>query len=66
MVAPVVEMLKIEARQKEIRVNVINNLNDSFREVFIDKTKTQQILINLLRNAIKFSSRCQKIEVIIS
>ena len=31
VVAPVVEMLKIEARQKEIRVNVINNLNDSFR-----------------------------------
>ena len=56
-----VKILKLQADKKAIRILTTGFKDLGHISVLIDKLRVQQILINLIQNALKFSNRDSKI-----
>lgn len=65
VVQPAVRMLEIEAKSKNIKI-CVHDATRTTSQVLIDKCRTQQILINLIRNSIKFSKRDSSVDITLS
>jgi signal transduction histidine kinase len=52
-------------RNKNIKVSIINDIFDEKYFVYADRSRLNQVLINLLENAIKFSERDTTIDILI-
>ena len=61
-----VKILKLQADKKAIRILTTGFEDLRHISVLIDKLRVQQILINLIQNALKFSNRDSKIVVAVS
>lgn len=58
-------MLRCDASYKRIQLEytLVPTLKDKY--VWIDEVRIQQVLINLIQNAIKFSYRNHKVNIVI-
>lgn len=54
-IADVYGFFKQEAEQKKIKISIIKGLSDNESEIHSDKDKVNAVLINLVKNALKFS-----------
>lgn len=54
VIQPVIQMLEVEAKSQDLQISLFDNRRNT-NDVMIDKIRTQQILMNLIRNSIKFS-----------
>ena len=54
VIRPIVELFYLQTKMQSVEIKLSTNLNDD-RLVLMDKSRTQQVLINLLKNAIKVS-----------
>ncbi len=61
-----VKILKLQADKKAIRILTTGFEDLGHISVLIDKLRVQQILINLIQNALKFSNRDSKIVVAVT
>lgn len=52
-------------RNKNVKVSIINDIFDETYFVYADRSRLNQIIINLLENAIKFSERDSSIDILI-
>ena len=57
-------MLKIQAKHSKVDI-VVEADKISFDHLMIDKLRVQQVLINLLTNAIKFTKSSGSVKVIV-
>ena len=57
--------LREKLRNKNIKVSIINDIFDEAYFVYADRARLNQILTNLLENAIKFSERDSSIDILI-
>jgi len=60
------KILKLQADKKAIRILTTGFEDLGHISVLIDKLRVQQILINLIQNALKFSNRDSKIVVAVT
>ena len=60
-----IDMLTLQADERRIKIKYsgMNNGSDNSMQVMIDKTRVQQILVNLIQNSIKFSTAGDFIDV---
>ena len=64
IIDPIMDLFDEQAIAHKVQLQLVSE-NNTNPLLMIDKLRTQQILINLLQNAIKFSSPGQKIKIVI-
>ncbi len=64
-ISPIVEYVKnnLEGMAKEKNIEFITTLDDNFADIYADSSRVEQILTNLVSNAIKFTTENGKIEI---
>ena len=64
-ISPVVEYVKnnLDGMAKEKKIDLVTTLEDDFADIYADPRRLEQILINLVSNAIKFTKENGKIEI---
>lgn len=62
VVQPTIDLFSVQAKQRKLSI-ILKSGGNKDKLVKIDKLRVQQILINLLQNAIKFSKAGDKITV---
>lgn len=63
-IAEIVELFQSQATEKGIEL--IFSVNDNWEEVLIDRTVIDRIMVNLISNAIKYTAKDGKVEILLS
>ena len=62
IIVPSFDIFHVQTEELEVEIVFVNNLKKD-PQVYADRLRSQQILINLIQNALKFSDKGDKIIV---